>query len=44
MKKKLLEGTAMPRVGLNQESQEQVIKYLEEMGCFSKKRKRRVRS
>jgi hypothetical protein len=25
---KLLEGTAMPRVGLNQESQEQVIKYL----------------
>ncbi len=33
---KLLEGTAMPRVGLNQESQEQVIKYLEEVGASKK--------
>lgn len=29
---KLLEGTAMPRVGLNQESQDQVVAYLEEIG------------
>ncbi|HJE03070.1 Cytochrome c [Aliarcobacter thereius] len=33
---KLLEGTAMPRVGLNQESQEQVIAYLEEIGDTKK--------
>ena len=33
---KLLEGTAMPRVGLNQESQEQVIKYMEEIGASKK--------
>ena len=33
---KLLDGTAMPRVGLNQESQEQVIKYLEEIGASKK--------
>lgn len=33
---KLLEGTAMPRVGLNQESQAQVIKYLEEVGDSKK--------
>lgn len=29
---KHLEGTAMPRVGLNQEAQEQVVTYLEEIG------------
>lgn len=29
---KLLHGTAMPRVGLNKESQEKVVKYLEKVG------------
>jgi ubiquinol-cytochrome c reductase cytochrome c1 subunit len=29
---KHLEGTAMPRVGLTQESEEQVVAYLEEVG------------
>jgi len=33
---KHLEGTAMPRVGLNQEAQEQVVAYLEEIGDSSK--------
>lgn len=33
---KQLEGTAMPRVGLNEESQKQVIKYLEEIGDSKK--------
>jgi len=33
---KELEGTAMPRVGLTQEAQEQVIKYLEEIGDSKK--------
>lgn len=33
---KHLHGTAMPRVGLNQEAQEQVIGYLEEIGDSSK--------
>ena len=33
---KQLEGTAMPRVGLTQESQTQVIKYLEEVGDSKK--------
>lgn len=33
---KHLEGTAMPRVGLNQESQEQVVSYLEEIGDSKK--------
>lgn len=33
---KQLEGTAMPRVGLNEESQKQVIKYLEEVGDSKK--------
>ena len=33
---KQLEGTAMPRVGLTQESQAQVIKYLEEVGDSKK--------
>lgn len=33
---KLLEGTAMPRVGLNEEAQTQVIKYLEEIGDSKK--------
>ena len=33
---KHLEGTAMPRVGLTEDSQEQVISYLEEVGDTSK--------
>ena len=33
---KHLEGTAMPRVGLNEESQKQVIAYLEEVGDSKK--------
>ncbi|MFV7791541.1 cytochrome c1, partial [Aliarcobacter lanthieri] len=33
---KQLEGTAMPRVGLSQESQQQVINYLEEVGDSKK--------
>jgi len=33
---KQLEGTAMPRVGLNQEAQQQVISYLEEIGDSKK--------
>jgi ubiquinol-cytochrome c reductase cytochrome c1 subunit len=33
---KLLEGTAMPRVGLTQEAQDQVIKYMEEIGASKK--------
>ncbi|WP_418179667.1 c-type cytochrome [Aliarcobacter lanthieri] len=33
---KQLEGTAMPRVGLSQDSQEQVISYLEEIGDSKK--------
>ena len=36
--KKHLEGTAMPRVGLTEESQAQVVAYLQEVGD-SKKRK-----
>mgnify|MGYP003387103113 FL=1 len=36
---KHLEGTAMPRVGLNEESQAQVITYLEEVGDSSKKQR-----
>jgi ubiquinol-cytochrome c reductase cytochrome c1 subunit len=33
---KHLEGTAMPRVGLNEEAQEQVVAYLEEIGDSKK--------
>jgi ubiquinol-cytochrome c reductase cytochrome c1 subunit len=33
---KHLEGTAMPRVGLNEEAQNQVVSYLEEIGDSSK--------
>jgi ubiquinol-cytochrome c reductase cytochrome c1 subunit len=33
---KLLEGTAMPRVGLNQESEDKLVTYLEEIGDSKK--------
>ena len=33
---KQLKGTAMPRVGLTKDSQEQVIKYLEDIGDSKK--------
>src|SRR5574344_1945044 len=36
---KQLEGTAMPRVGLTQEAQTQVIKYLEEVGDSKKEQR-----
>ena len=36
---KQLEGTAMPRVGLTQEAQTQVIKYLEEIGDSKKEQR-----
>ena len=36
---KHLEGTAMPRVGLNEESQDQVIRYMEKVGDSSKEKR-----
>ncbi len=36
---KHLEGTAMPRVGLTEESQDQVIRYMEEVGDSSKEKR-----
>ncbi|MGM0518824.1 MAG: c-type cytochrome [Campylobacterota bacterium] len=36
---KHLDGTAMPRVGLNEKSQDQVIRYMEEVGDSSKEKR-----